>query len=69
MCDKPITQEMLGKLRGEVKSRLSGSASGTPRGQATAARIAEIYLPEQTGKIVAAAWLHDSQRNILTKSS
>lgn len=60
MCDKPITQEMLGKLRGEVKSRLSGERLRHTEGvAATAARIAEIYLPEQTGKIVAAAWLHD----------
>ena len=60
MCDKIITPDMLPRLSGEVRARLSEKRFRHTEGVvAEAARLAGIYSPELAAKITAAAWLHD----------
>jgi HD superfamily phosphohydrolase YqeK len=60
MCDKIITPDMLERLRGEVRARLTERRFRHTEGVAAeAAAIAGIYTPELATKITAAAWLHD----------
>ncbi len=55
-----ITDEMLGVLRSEISNKMSESRLVHTLGvEKMAARIAEIYCPEKTNILRAAALLHD----------